>query len=799
MKKLRRVVCGLLACTLVFGLASCNLLLGEEHGSVDRWEYSGGDLPDYSREGEDSQENSAAECRHKSVKWSVETPSTCSQQGVQVGLCRACGKEFRQSIAVNPNAHSYGEWAVVVPTETRGGLARKACALNPAHDALEIQLPVLSDARYTTSIVQMPTAEAPGIREYTLAHAEGEICFTAELAFSESLTVAEAVDYGTSETSRLLVQQANGTTAWDFYDENNENILGSDGGYTYLVFSNVTTIEDRTSGQEYVYGERNGEAFGLATDPNGRAFDHLHSETGNAELRKGARLYLPYANIEEYYGVEALLRGLYDMGKANANGDFQESVGGTELAPTYAFSFGYVPEPYGTSNEYFTLFNVSFALDSRYVVSTFFVQATTYVNSNDQVDENGNPMRDVKTWAKNTKGYAYVLSGKTNGMRYVSTIEHSQTAWEDGAQEIDLGIETLYVNDFDVYHGERQINVGDTVEIAAGQTTGYAFSLRNVEPTDVLKESALDAPRFYLRKMKNGEATDTLLDEGSYESLGVSAYFDLDTAKFMLCAKASSSVYEIVVKTASVERSFLVKATAKAPTALRAKVYEYSAGGYTWSTATTATVNETVYAYQPFYFTASAIAAEEGSVSTEYTVSVSPKPNVSYTEPFEEEKEEGITEISSILSTSFEGVPVSMFVPEEAKTYTITLTSTLDSTVKATIRLTVQDYPYYEDLCTGRYTGTFEGKTVTVSFSGGSEEYDYEYEDYLYTVTATVSYDGKTEKLYCYGYSDMMLYSEYDSGTELGFILALNEGYDFVLSRYNETTRGYDQTVLSTK
>ena len=69
----------------------------------------------------------------------VTTPATCSSEGVMTYTCTVCNTAKTEPVAIDPNAHEYGEFVTVTPaTCTADGEMRKVCKYNDEHYISEV-------------------------------------------------------------------------------------------------------------------------------------------------------------------------------------------------------------------------------------------------------------------------------------------------------------------------------------------------------------------------------------------------------------------------------------------------------------------------------------------------------------------------------------------------------------------------------------------------------------------------------------------------------------------------------------
>ncbi len=70
---------------------------------------------------------------HEYTDWQQVKAPTCMEEGAEKGTCAKDGDTKTRPIAVNPDAHAYGEWQITLPTYAAEGIAYKECGNSNEH------------------------------------------------------------------------------------------------------------------------------------------------------------------------------------------------------------------------------------------------------------------------------------------------------------------------------------------------------------------------------------------------------------------------------------------------------------------------------------------------------------------------------------------------------------------------------------------------------------------------------------------------------------------------------------------
>ncbi len=738
------------------------------------------------------------ECTHNVGTWDILTAATCETEGIRSGICGICYKTVEEVIPSNPVAHVYGDWVIgTMPTETAEGVATKTCSMNGVH-VLTATLPVLGDTKYDSEITKRPTPTEDGERTYEMKHEEGKITFTQVVPASGIQLVRDAVDLGVANESKAQIRSATGSMSLKHYNTGASTPhLSTTSKQSYEFGENYTYLVDGTDNcQRWYFTDEEGTVYGL-TDRNGggKIINDLDDPT-NKNYMNGSRFYLQYANdLGIYYGVESFLEGLYRAARWSDNDDFTESMETVEDKKVYSFSFGHVQNS-GKDSGYFAKVSVSFTLTESFSVESLLAQAIVYVNNYQQTDGT-----KIESWELDENGNAKVIDGmEEKADRYISTVEMAQTKKAEGDKILvnEHTFEKMYVQDFDLTYYDEVLKEGDKAQFASGKVTDYIFGISGVTPESALNDYGFDNFSFYLRTQENGQTVDKPIDALSMTTVGMAVFVNSDR-KFFLNAQQSGS-QQVVVKTKYVEKVIDCEIGAALPSAIYPAIYEYSQGSYHWERLVESeqtSVEKTVYTHQPFYFTIDVPKTEINYAFSTYKVTKVLKDGVLLTE-----NELNMGEYFLSTAVSNKNTPVTQFSAKEGGKYEITLSSMDDkgniySSVQSVITVNVLAAPTMEVLAGKTYSANmqvpnvagsgYEISTVTVTFKDGAWSAD----GTTWTGTAVVDIKSAKEELTCtYVLADRMLTSEHLGGMDMGFSMAINEAYDFVLSVYIDAYDG---------
>ncbi len=717
MKKIiSKITVAVLAVALVLSFAGCG---------------GGGDDSTSSSSG-----TSTSDHTHSVSEWEVVEEATCSSTGLKQGYCGICYNLITEETPIDPDNHTYGEWNITAPTMTSSGVAVKVCV--DCGKWLQVTLPVLTDsAVYTSKVTVRPTASSKGESQYTYHHEEGDIVFTVELDAGGIQTVPDAVSVGSSSESHELVRSASGTRG-DLKTESviTDTVLDgmSKGSFSYEMYDGYTLVED-TGGFTYHMGLDGNEIYGYMVDNNGTV-----TTVSNTSYYNGFAYYETYTDaLSTYYGTENFLAGIYEYGKANGNGDFEEGI---NADGSYYFSFGSCTVySGGLGGALLSLIEVTFTLTENYTIDSLYYYSVTYENGY-TVDDQGNIGEFVTTFEYDDEqgGYKPITY---YGTKYVEQYEVTQTEKADGdiEKENPYSAEKRFYTDFDITYNGEVIDDSTSIELIAGTSSGTVFAITNLTPSDAMG----DTINFYYRQYSasGSSYTDTLVNYGTEASVGILIYVD-SSNKFYIKSNITGDV-TIVAKSRNVSKEFTINFISAAPSELHPTVYEYSSSldGYVANTTSQTSTTATVYVGQPLYYNVALLADEQGKCTETFTTTVA---NTALGEDVDDYY--SVSEAVALETTSGDQVSVSMFTATTAGTYTLTLASTEDEDVTCTITVTVENIPDFSEVFNGTYTGTFadSGNTITVTFDNSTISTTYSVYDgvtvYTSTINGTITYGG---------------------------------------------------------
>ncbi len=604
--------------------------------------------------------------------------------------------------------------------------------------------------------------------------ADGEIVITN--TSSESGEKAFYVDYFNDLGSSSVAPHS-----YEFGDNYTHIYNGTDDCDRWYY---IVEEENPTTGEleEVIYGLTNWDG-----DEDGKIRNDFASTNGSESYMMGSRMFLQFANdLGYFYGVEGALERLYNSARWSTNKDFKEWTESGVNGPVYCFSFGSIQNS-GDDSGYFAVITVRFSLTAQFAVTDFQVEGNIYVNNSAQ--EAG--VTALKTWEIDEEGIASVIVGQELGARYLSTIDFTQTLVKSGdvVPTNPHTPEKIFVDSFNVYYKGSLVTKDNPAEFAAGKSTGNNFLIDDILPDSAMEDYLYDGFSFYLRVEEDGLIVDKPIDANSMIDVGMSAYLDTKTNKFLLNAKQAGELV-VIIKTKYAEKEVYCSVSERQPTEIRPSIYEYQNGGYFWNNHTSSSITiQNYYRGKPLYFRADVPPSEANYASAAYTVSIT-----GYTETWMPVENVG----ESLTETSRDGQPVTQFVAPSNGMYIITMTSKLNESKTAMMIVYVVDPPAIDSIVGKNYTAIFQYPQPTlmaVSFTNfqiveeGGVETKYTFHAVIKTQT------NLSETMLCtYTIAEAKLVSVHQSGANLGYRFSLNESYDFVLT--HASGFGFDETKI---
>ncbi len=723
-------------------------------------------------------------CEHNVGSWTLVTDANCASVGVEEGICSVCFEKVTRDVSIKADAHTYGEWQVTVPTEEATGVARRVCANNAEH-YIEQQLPVISEEDYGISITKLPTAGEDGERTYVYAHSMGNIVFTRPLSISEQgvETVRDAVEIASSAVCHDLIRRSEGVVGYEYhcpafvgYTDPETGAVGTRPAedqiyhheYMYEFGDDYTHIgRSSYDDTERWYGIENGEVFGFAESLSEGFYDEISRGIVDAEnYIDGFRFAFMYAKVDDYYGAENFLAGLYKTARLSENGDFKESIKKKNGETWYTFQFG--SHDGNIDDGSFDNVRVEFTMSEEYTINEMKVQTVVYRNNAGLDDSTGGQFDTWELVDQNGKQIARVKEGRENGPRYIEVMEIGQWTKEETVDEPipenPYAFNGAVYDSFDVKYNGAVLGAEDKIDCIATQS--ITISLDNLKPQSAVT-SGKDSFRYYYRD-KSGN--DHAIDYASLDTVGLNVYNNVIRSKI-------AGEVQVVIKTARLEKVITLNVAPIAPTGIYPTVFEYTRSGYFANKMSTVQKAEKVYVGQPLYFMPTSSALEEKYTDPSGTATVTSGNANACT------LTDKVESANLPMSIKTAGVAnVSSFVATEPGTYTVTMACTMNPSVTCSIQVIVEEAPTIDDILSGgsymqELTYPVKGK-VAVTFTKNAV---------TNIVRANVSFNGRDTALLC-NYNDGKLTTSMQSGgglfddTVYNFSLTLNEAYDLVLS-----------------
>lgn len=678
--------------------------------------------------------------QHNYENWTVTTPPTCTEQGVETGTCAADGATTTRPVDADPDAHNYGDWTVVKPTATQEGSATRVCANNAAH-VDSVTLPVLSEENYTVTVKQEGSETQPAIKTYTYK-SDTSVSFDVP----EYDSVSQAANVAAANKSAVASGAVSYTYAGSYtYTDS----------YTYEYeegYSHIVTLSEYGDTDEWFIED--GDEVTCFVSNYGAGFDGATKNSyGDSGKIDGVALS-PYALGDGYsvktYGAEGLLATVYAK-KTSANGDLVETVGDG----VFSFSFSYAD----TDNQRFTELSVEFTLADDGSLATLTVNATNY---DGEYDENYNRVPQYEQ--DGTTGYYSLKEGAT--VSSTEAISFTQST-EPNAEGNPFDFDAIYIGSLTLTNGGATVTEGDTLEMTAGESLVLGFGY-----TPDTVNFSLDEITVW-KVYNDGATPDTQLS--SYGDVTASVSTSDQTITFN---STTAGDYQIKVKTNNVTLSFVISVEEAPLTGLNSKIYLYNQSYQ--AKAWTAADQATVYAGNPLCLYAEAAnAGADGS----YTVSV--------------------TSDNAATATLTEGTYYSregyQFVASAEGTYTVTFVATSNPEITKTVTVTVKATPTDAEMAevlSGNYEGTVGNRNGTVNVEVAFTPASEGAANGTVTVKAENAYgslvtDGTDT--YTYSYADGTLTTTKTEGNGNGVQIRLSE--DYQLEAYFES---YGSTYSAT-
>jgi len=178
-------------------------------------------------------------------------------------------------------------------------------------------------------------------------------------------TVAKAIAFATTQKGKVengsIVKNGNwfGTITDYIYAD----------GYLYTNTKQTLNVDEETYTESWYSTDANGDVFAVSRNQDGEVNRMTaFADSISKDNLSGYQFVSPVTNtIGDFYGLEALIAGLYEVGETNLNKDFAEKVEDGK----YSFSYGYFEDG-------LYIVEVDFTLSSEYYVDEANVKVTFY-------------------------------------------------------------------------------------------------------------------------------------------------------------------------------------------------------------------------------------------------------------------------------------------------------------------------------------------------------------------------------------------------------------------------------------
>lgn len=622
--------------------------------------------------------------------WSVKTPATCTEDGVEEGVC-SCGDKITRPISA---AHKYGEWQIVsMPSEHGAGKAQKICSADSSH-VIDVTLPAFDRAGKR----EYASFEEDGhFVNFTYAHESGDI------VAKTVASVGDALQLGLENKSSVVSGTATVIHDYKIYGTKSEGNLTYEFGDNYLHV-NDTAVDRR----EYFYTlNEDGTMFPVylewkdvtmdgqdeeSPSPVRTSYqDTLNNKDATPEMMGGFGFFFTWLNgSDKSYGIENFIDAIYkNYYEVNANGDATASV---EMQSDGSLLFKLSVNVHSVLNiDLLHKIDVAFTLDENNVIKTAFVRDCTW----------NNPVQDPNT----------LLWSVPENSEYVVMDEYSvvqQTEREEGAEvpTNPYNLEDMLVTSYDMYLNDTKIEDGATLEIDANQVS--VIDLKNIQPAETFN---LNFDEFTVTltdsdgnskpcipnatHLSDGEILAQIITLVSYDGQKITRRHTLQIKSLL------AGEFTLTVNSAKLTKTFKLKVNTVAPAEFGATVYEKNAMKDVWD-IDNYNSEFTVYTGQSFNFTS--YVGHPAYEETAFTLSVSRGEDVDIESDY------------TVGEATIEGVKVKRFAATVAGDYKLTLINIkqLDGVpVTYDVIVHVVPAPEMTDVLNGKYFNIDAGFEIT--------------------------------------------------------------------------------------
>lgn len=627
--------------------------------------------------------------------WTVETPATCTDDGVERGTC-SCGDTTTRPIS-SKNGHEYGDWKIItMPSADSSGKAQKVCANDTAlNHVLEVELPAF-DRKGKDGYSSFK--EDGHFVTFTYAHESGDITATTVASVKDAITLAaenkSAVVSGYSDAYfdyKIYGTKSSGKITYEFGEDRKfihvkDNVVDgrehfydlNDDGSMFAVYKEWKSIsKDGEESESLIYTNYQ---------------DVLNMKEATPEMMDGFGFFFTWLNGDhKEYGVENFLNYIYnEYFYVNANQDAAASVNvrqdGTLL---YKLSVSV----HSTLNiDLLNKIDVEFTLDENNVLKTADVKCRTW----------NNPVMDAVTnlWSV-PEGSDYVV------MDQYSVVQ--ETEREAGAETPanPFNLEDMYITSYDMVLGGHTLEEGASIEVDAD--TLSVINLENIQPAETFNlnfdemtvtltdsEGNVKTCVSSATDLKDGDILAQILTLRSYDGETITVNNVLQIKSLL------AGEFTLTIKSEKLTKTLKLTVNTIAPSEFGASVYEYNPMKDVWdidnigsefTVYTGQSFNFTSYVAHPFYeetgFNLSVSRGEDANIASDYTCS----------------------------EATIDSVKVKNFVATVAGDYTLTLTNLKQNAEgnPVTTELTVHVVPAPEmsDVLNGKYFNIDDGFELT--------------------------------------------------------------------------------------
>ncbi len=544
-------------------------------------------------------------------------------------------------------------------------------------------------------------------------------------------TVAKALNFAKANVGK--VENGSITLNGDYFGTITDYVYAN--GYLYTNTKQTQNTESAAYEESWYSTDAKGAIFAVKRNQEGVVTRMTEfSDNISEDNLKGYQFVSPVTStIGDFYGLEDLIAGLYEVGETNLNKDFEQKV----EKGKYSFSFGYFED-----GELYVV-EVDFTLSGEYYIDNANVKVTSYGSEfnwdtfeSDTLYEvvPGATEDDADTYKVKEGAEGYVKANYTVAQNVQAVVENEYPA------------EEVLVSSYKLVDA-TSAEVSDTLTIEKGETV-YLYLAEVAPETAIIGLTDVNA---------TGEAVD------AYE-IFIGSEEDESGNWAIYVRSYTVGEHTVTLNVNGVAKTLTVTVVEAQPTALNVNGYEYGGTDW-WGDAYYVPVSVaseiTVYTGTTVILSAEANKGDNVSCTATVNGAAATLEGLNWQNP--EAYEGGFVDALKLDTTT-------------AGTYTVVFASAALETLTETITVNVVDRPDMSEVLSGKYIYQANGYNAwEVEFapeSDGATKGTMTIAQYVYELDedekeVLVKYDAK----YAYAWTN-------EEGVE-SFETKLVNGYDF--------------------